>query len=50
MKINTNVQFVIMAEELKTLKKKDHSINRKLVHQKNIIILIVRMKKPSGIA
>jgi len=29
MKINTNVQFAIMAEELKTLKKKDHKYKSK---------------------
>jgi len=29
MKINTDVQFTIMAEELKTLKKKDHMCKSK---------------------
>jgi len=35
MKINTNVQFAIMAEKLKTLKKKDHKYKSKASSSKS---------------
>jgi len=48
MKINTGVQFAIMVEEIKTLKKKDHKYKSKASSSKNI--LVVRMKDQRGIA
>ena len=38
MKINTDVQFAIMAEELKTLKKKDHQYKSKTSSSKKILL------------
>ena len=48
MKIKTDVQFAIMVEKIKTLKKKDHKYKSKASSSKNI--LVVRMKDQRGIA
>jgi len=37
MKINTDVQFAIMVEEMKTLKKKDHKYKTKTSSSKKIL-------------
>jgi len=47
MKFNTDVQFAIMVEEIKTLKKKDHKSKSKASSSNKY--LVVRMKDQRGI-